>query len=412
MEAAIQKQWADLHRELDERGRRRWAATEARKLGWGGVSAVSRATGMARSTIHQGMRELDEESEDSGFRPARRVRRKGGGRKRVEDLQPDILVGLEALLEPDVRGEPDSPLRWTCKSLRQLVCELAAQGYQVSRTKVSRLLGVLGYSLQANSKVREGTSHPDRNEQFEYIHEATVEQLKAGNPTISVDTKKKELVGEFKNGGREWRPEGRPEKVSVHDFADDELGKAAPYGVYDVGRNEGWVSVGVSHDTASFAVESIRRWWTNMGRERYPRADNLLITADCGGSNGYRLRLWKWELQQLADELGFPITVSHLPPGTSKWNKIEHRLFSFITMNWRGRPLRSLQTIVSLIGNTTTTKGLVVRSELDSTEYVKGRKVTDGEMATIKLHPYNFHGECIRVWLGRIDEECRSVVRM
>jgi hypothetical protein len=344
------------------------------------------------------MRELD-----SGEKlPPTRVRRPGGGRKAAKILDPSLVVALEELVEPVTRGDPESPLRWTCKSLRRLSEELRAQGYQASHTLVGQLLHEAGYSLQANRKTREGTHHPDRNAQFEHLNRRVRRQLKRGGPAISVDTKKKELVGDFKNGGQEWRPKGKPEEVRVHDFLDREKGKAIPYGVYDLGANQGWVSVGVDHDTASFAVNTIRRWWRNMGRRTYPQADSLLITADSGGSNGVRLRLWKWELQRFADDTGLTVHVCHLPPGTSKWNKIEHRMFSFISKNWRGKPLLTHATIVNLISATRTQKGLIVRCVLDRKKYPKKIKVTDEQMQTLRLTPDRFHGD----WNYTIRPQC------
>ena len=362
-------------------------------LGHGGIAKVHRATGMAPSTIGKGVRELRARESEAGMAPVQRIRRSGGGRKKKVDQHPELLTALESLVEPAARGDPESPLRWTVKSLRRLSQELSQMGHEVSRNVVSRVLGTLGYSLQGNSKQLEGSHHPDRNAQFEHINTRSSQRLAQGNPVISVDTKKKELVGSFKNSGREVRPKGSPEKVQVHDFIDRDLGKANPYGVYDIDDNSGWVSVGVSSDTAAFAVESIRRWWKASGAARYANASELLITADCGGSNGYRTRLWKYELQQLADELCLPIAVCHLPPGTSKWNKIEHRLFSFISMNWRGKPLVSHQTIIKLISATRTNKGLTVQCELDDNVYDKGRKITDPQMAGLNLKRDPFHGE-------------------
>ncbi len=376
---------------LDERGRRRFAAAEALAAGRGGVTAVSRATGIARSTITRGLAELRDETVPA--EPIDRVRRPGGGRKSLASTDATLLEDLRSLVEPVTRGDPMTPLLWTAKSLRNLAAELRAGGHRIGHNVVAKLLGELGYSLQANRKTLEGSSHPDRDAQFNYINDQVKAALAAGQPAISVDTKKKELVGDFKNGGREYRPKGDPEKVRVHDFLIPELGRAAPYGVYDIADNTGWVSVGIDHDTASFAVNAIRRWWRVMGRERYPHARRLVITADGGGSNGSRVRLWKLELQALANELDLEITVCHLPPGTSKWNKIEHRLFSFITQNWRGRPLVSYQTIVQLIAATTTTAGLTVRSEIDSKTYPKGVKVTDAEMDALNIHRHHFHGE-------------------
>lgn len=374
---------------MNERGRRLWAAAEARTAGRGGFNALIRATGMSPRTLAKGLKELD-----SGevLEPGR-VRRAGGGRKSAKALDPGLVTALETLVEPVTRGDPESPLRWTSKSTRVLSAELAKQGHQVSHTLVSQLLHEAGYSLQGNRKTREGKDHPDRDAQFGHINARVTEQLKKGAPAISVDTKKKELVGDFKNAGREWRPKGRPEEVRVHDFIDKEKGKAIPYGVYDMGRNAGWVSVGIDHDTASFAVNTIRLWWRRMGRRAYPRARSLLITADSGGSNGSRLRLWKWELQQFADQTGMTIHVCHLPPGTSKWNRIEHRLFSFISRNWRGRPLLTHATIVNLIGATKTQTGLTVRCELDQRAYAKNVKISDEQMRSINLVPDAFHGD-------------------
>ena len=322
-----------------------------------------------------------------------RVRRPGGGRKRATTLNPELPVALELLVEPLTRGDPDSPLRWTCKSTRRLAEELREHRYSVSHTVVAGLLHDLDYRLQGNRKTKEGASHPDRKAQFEYINAKVTDQLERGDPAISVDTKKKELVGEFKNGGREWRPKGDPERVRVHDFLDPEKGKAIPYGVYDLARNVGWVSVGVDHDTAAFAVATIRGWWREMGRKSYPGARSVLIVADSGGSNGSRVRLWKWELQKFADQSGLTISVSHLPPGTSKWNKIEHRLFSFISQNWRGKPLLTLATIVNLIAKTRTTTGLRVRCVLDTNRYPKSVKPSPKQMASVSLVPAQFHGD-------------------
>jgi transposase len=374
---------------LDERARRLLAAAESQAIGPRGISAVSRATGVSRRVIRQGMAEL---KQPTAFVPGR-IRRAGGGRKKAVDLDPSFKTDLEQLLESTTRGDPEAPLRWTCKSVRKLTAELKRLRHRVSHQVVADLLHELGYSLQANRKTNEGASHPDRNAQFEHLNAKVKWSLSRKEPVISVDTKKKELVDDFKNGGRELRPKGDPEKVRVHDFIDKELGRATPYGIYDIGRNSGWVSVGVDHDTAEFAVQSIRRWWRSMGQQTYPRAKRLLITADCGGSNGSRLRLWKWELQKLADETGLRIAVCHFPPGTSKWNKIEHRLFSFITQNWRGKPLISLQAIVSLIAATTTATGLRVYSELDTASYESGVKVSDQEIAQIKLRRDKFHGD-------------------
>ena len=386
---AIGQRYAALRGVLDERARRLWAAAEAKTAGRGGFGAVLRATGMSSRTLTCGLRDLE-----SGERlEPGRIRRRGGGRKAATVLDPGLAAALEKLIDPMTRGDPDSPLRWTCKSTRRLAAELGQQGYQVSHTLVAQLLHQAGYSLQGNRKVREGTSHPDRNAQFEHINRRVQGQMKQGEPAISVDTKKKELVGDFKNGGREWRPQGQPEAVQVHDFPDPTQAKAIPYGVYDLGRNAGWVSVGMTSDTAAFAVATIRRWWQRMGQPAYPKARSLLITADSGGSNGARVRLWKWELQQFANDSGLVIHVCHLPPGTSKWNQIEHRLFSFISQNWRGRPLLTHATIVNLIAATRTNAGLKVRCELDRRHYSKHVKVTDDQMRRIRLELDAFHGD-------------------
>ena len=377
---------------LDERMRRLFVAVEAKVLGHGGVVAASNATGVSRRAIHAGLKDLSEkpsiQSESS-----RKIRRAGGGRKKNVDQDATLRKDLERLVEPTTRGDPESPLRWTCKSLRKLADELGRRGHTISHTLVGSLLRELDYSLQANSKTLEGNGHPDRNAQFEHINAQVTTQLGRGQPVISVDTKKKELVGRFKNGGRVWRPKGDPEKVKVHDFIDEELGRANPYGVYDVGADAGWVSVGTDHDTSAFAVATIRRWWLAMGKPAYPRATELLINADGGGSNGSRVRLWKLELQRLADETGLAIRVCHFPPGTSKWNKIEHRLFSYISMNWRGQPLISHEVIIKLIASTRTRSGLKVRAELDPSRYEKGIKVTDEEFNGINLKRHEFHGE-------------------
>jgi transposase len=388
-EAGIKARYEALRPWLDERARRLLAAAESQAIGPRGISAVSRATGVSRRIIREGMAEL---KEPAALGPGR-IRRAGGGRKKAVDRDPSFKTDLEKLLESTTRGDPEAPLRWTCKSLRKLTAELQRLHHRVSHQVVADLLHELGYSLQANRKTKEGASHPDRNAQFEHLNGKVKWCLSRQEPVISVDTKKKELVGDFKNGGRELRPKGDPEKVRVHDFIDKELGRATPYGIYDIGRNSGWVSVGVDHDTAEFAVETIRRWWRSMGQQTYPRAKRLLITADSGGSNGSRLRLWKWELQKLADETGLRIAVCHFPPGTSKWNKIEHRLFSFITQNWRGKPLISLQAIVSLIAATTTATGLRVHSELDTASYESGIKVSDQAIAQVKLRRDKFHGD-------------------
>ncbi len=376
---------------LDERARRRFAAAEALAAGHGGVTVVSRITGLARSTITRGLAELRDEAATGVS--SDRVRRAGAGRKSLAVMDATPLGDLQALVEPATRGDPMAPLLWTAKSLRNLAAELQALGHRIGHNVVAKLLRQLGYTLQANRKTLEGASHPDRDAQFNYISDQVKVALASSQPAISVDTKKKELVGDFKNNGQEYRPKGDPEKVRVHDFLIPELGRASPYGVYDIADNAGWVSVGIDHDTASFAVNSIRRWWQAMGRKRYPHASRLVITADGGGSNGSRVRLWKCELQTLANEYGLEITVCHLPPGTSKWNKIEHRLFSFITQNWRGRPLVSYQTIVQLIAATTTDNGLTVRSEIDTNSYPKGVKITDAEINAINLDRHDFHGE-------------------
>jgi transposase len=389
-EAAIRQRYQVLADVADERVRRLMVAAEALAIGRGGQLAVARATGVSRTMIQRGIREVLQPELQA---PKGRVRRPGGGRKAMVVLDPTLRDDLERLVEPTSRGDPESPLRWTCKSVRKLAAELTAQGHQTSHRLVADLLHDLGYSLQANQKTLEGSEHPDRNAQFEYLNGAVQQQLWAGEPTVSVDTKKRELIGPFKNGGRELRPKGDPEQVLTHDFIIRELGRVSPYGVDDVAQNEAWVSVGVDHDTAAFAVESIRRWWWSMGNAVYPKASRLLITADAGGSNGYRLRLWKLELQRLADETGLEIAVCHFPPGTSKWNKIEHRLFSAITQNWRGKPLVSHEVVVNLIGATTTTKGLRVRSELDINRYPAGRSVSDAELSTIHIRRDAFHGD-------------------
>jgi hypothetical protein len=374
--------------------RRLLAAAEAKALGRGGVTAVAEATGVSRRAIGAGLKELQDVSGEAANLPPGRIRKPGGGRKKTVEKDPALLRDLESLVEPVTRGDPESPLRWTCKSVRKLSAELNRMGHQTSHQLVSELLEKLGYSLQANRKSAEGESqHPDRNAQFEYIN-ARIESFQSlSQPAISVDTKKKERVGDFKNGGRELRPEGDPERVRIHDFEIPELGKAAPYGVYDIAMNLGWVNVGIDHDTAAFAVASIRDWWRTMGQPAYPEANQLLITADGGGSNGYRLRLWKTELQRLADETGLSITVCHLPPGTSKWNKIEHRLFSYISQNWRGKPLVSHEVIVQLIAATRTRTGLRVQAQLDTNRYPKGIKVTAAEIAEVNLSRHEFHGE-------------------
>jgi hypothetical protein len=385
----IRARFASLSPHLDERGRRLLAATEARLAGYGGIAMVARATGVAASTIGRGLRDLAAE----GSLDPDRVRRQGGGRRPLTVTDPGLLPDLLSLVEPGERGDPMSPLRWTCKSLRQLAGEMAAMGHRVSRTVIGELLRAEKFSLQGNSKTEEGSDHEDRDAQFLHINKSVTAAMAANQPVISVDTKKKELVGNFKNNGREWRPQGNPEEVRVHDFLIKELGRAVPYGIYDLAANAGWVSVGMNHDTAAFAVNSIRRWWQEIGRVRYPDTKCLTITADGGGSNGSRVKLWKRELQILANELGIKITVHHLPPGTSKWNRIEHRLFSFISMNWRAQPLVSYRVIVDLISSTTTKTGLTVRCELDPAPYSKGIVVPDAEMAAINIVRDEFHGE-------------------
>jgi len=388
----IRRKYRAVVLELDERRRRQWAAAEARDMGYGGVSLVARATGLARSTIHAGVRELEAPARER-VAAAQRVRRAGGGRPSVTSADPDVLAALLALIDPTTRGDPGSPLRWTCKSTAQLADELRRQDHPVSPRTVATLLKGAGYSLQANRKTREGTAHPDRDAQFRYLNRCVRRAHQGGQPAISVDTKKKELVGEFKNGGRTWRPQGQPARVRVHDFLDRTLGKAIPYGVYDLANNQGWVSVGIDHDTAEFAANAIRRWWARMGRYRFPHARTLLITADAGGSNGPRSRLWKLSLQRLADDSGLTLMVCHFPPGTSKWNKIEHRLFSFISQNWRGTPLISHQAIVNLIAATTTRAGLLVKAALDTRRYETAVKVSDAEFARLQITPHRFHSD-------------------
>jgi Rhodopirellula transposase DDE domain len=388
-EQGILQRYEGLSPVLNERGLRRFVATEARAYGRGGVSLVSRITGIARSTICRGIREIVEKQPLEGGR----IRKPGGGRKAKLTQDSTLLSDLEQLVEPATRGDPMRLLLWTSKSLRHLEVTLQGLGHSACPHVIADCLRELGYSLQANSKTREGGGHMDRDAQFQYIADQAKAFLAAEEPVISVDTKKKELVGNFKNNGREWNPKGTPEAVNVHDFIDPKLGRAVPYGVYDIGDNKGWVSVGTDHDTASFAVHAISRWWLTMGHNRYPNATRLLVTADGGGSNGHRVRLWKVELQRLANTLCIPITVCHLPPGTSKWNKIEHRLFSFITINWRGKPLRSFKTIVQLIAATTTTTGLTVRAELDESKYPKGVKISDAEFTALNLARHPFHGD-------------------
>jgi transposase len=396
----VQDKYDTLAFAMDEAFRRRWAGCEALAMGRGGVSAVARATGMSRNTVMRGIEEIQEQLPELVDRMGRgRVRRPGGGRHRRVAEDASLLADLQRLLESTTRGDPDSPLLWTCKSTRNLAEELAAEGHVVSHMTVDRLLRQLGYSLQANRKTREGEFHPDRNGQFEHLNAEVRRFGRRGEPVISVDTKKRELVGDFKNGGREWHPQGQPDEVRVHDFRDDTLGVAIPYGVYDPARNEGWVSVGIDHDTAEFAVASIRRWWRQMGWRAYPHAKQLLITADSGGSNGARVHLWKWCLQELADETRLRISVCHFPPGTSKWNKIEHQMFCHIAENWRGRPLISRAVIVNLIAHTTTRDGLRVKAALDESSYKQKIKITKEQMASIRLIPGTYHSD----WNYRID---------
>jgi hypothetical protein len=392
VESRIRRKFRLVAVELDERRRRQWAAAEARDAGWGGISLVARATGLSRPTIMAGLRELELSSRNRAVAAAR-VRAPGGGRRTLTQSDPGLLEALERLIDSATRGDPMSPLRWTCKSTAKLAEELTRQNHPVTDRTVAMLLKQSGYSLQANRKMREGSSHPDRNAQFEFINRQVMAFQKQQQPVISVDTKKKELVGEFKNPGEEWQPQGQPEHVNMHDFPDKKLGKAIPYGVYDLACNEGWVSVGIDHDTAEFACASIHRWWNEMGSARFPRASQLLITADGGGSNSSRNRLWKKSLQGLADDLGMTLKVCHFPPGTSKWNKIEHRLFCFITKNWRGRPLTTYEVIVNLIANTTTKKGLTVRAALDPRQYETGIAVSDEELEHLRITRAKFHGD-------------------
>jgi hypothetical protein len=387
--AGIRARWDQMAPNLDERGRRLFAASEALMIGLGGVTAASTATGMARSTINRGIKELKAGRRES----VGRIRRPGAGRKSAVEAQPGLLAALETLIEDAIRGDPGSPLRWVSRSQRNIAAAMGRLGFAVSQKLVGVLLRQLKYSCQANRKTREGTSHPDRNAQFEYVNTTVKAAIAEGAPAISVDTKKKELVGDFKNGGRELRRARDPEPVRVHDFEIKSLGKVAPYGVYDIAANDGWVNVGIDADTAAFAVESIRRWWQRLGRPRYPNAKRLVITADCGGSNGNRVRLWKRELQRFANETGLAITVTHLPPGTSKWNKIEHRLFARISQNWRGKPLVSHQVIIQLIGGTTTGTGLTIACDIDANSYPKGIKIPDVEMRALNIQQHTFHGE-------------------
>ena len=401
---AARKRYLEMAPVLNEQSRRRFVALEAQALGRGGVSLMARISGLARSTIYHGLSDIHHKISA----PPGRVRKRGGGRKKKAFEDPTLAADLKKLVEPATRGDPTQPLLWTTRSLRNLVKELGKKGHKVCPTVVGDLLRRMGYSLQANSKTREGNQHIDRDAQFHYINTQAKAFLAAHEPVVSVDTKKKELVGNFRNNGKEWRPNGTPELVNIHDFIDPKLSRAVPYGVYDITNNVGWVSVGTDHDTAAFAVNAIRRWWRTMGRKRHPKAKRLMITPDAGGSNGYRVRLWKVELQKLADELKLPITVCHLPPGTSKWNKIEHRLFSFITINWRGKPLRSYRTIVQLIAATTTDTGLKVRAELDENKYPEGVKVSDAQMAAINLSRHAFHGD----WNYTIAPRHKVLVRI
>src|ERR1700736_6661165 len=387
--AGIRARWDQMAPNLDERGRRLFAASEALMIGLGGVTAAATATRMARSTINRGIKELKAGRRES----VGRVRRPGAGRKSAVEAQPGLLAALETLIEDAIRGDPESPLRWVSRSQRNIAAAMGRLGFAVSQKLVGVLLRQLKYSCQANRKTREGTSHPDRNAQFEYVNTMVKAAIAEGAPAISVDTKKKELVGDFKNAGRELRRAGDPEPVRVHDFEIKSLGKVAPYGVYDIAANDGWVNVGIDADTAAFAVESIRRWWHRLGRPRYPNAKRLVITADCGGSNGNRVRLWKRELQRFANETGLAITVTHLPPGTSKWNKVEHRLFARISQNWRGKPLVSHQVIIQLIGSTTTGTGLTIACDIDANSYPRGIKIPDAEMRALNIQQHTFHGE-------------------
>ena len=397
----INKKYRVLLPELSEQGRRLFAGVEAITVGWGGISAVACATGLSRTTVACGVKD----AENSQRLESGRIRKKGGGRKRRVETDITLRKDLEDLLEPHTRGDPESPLRWTSKSVRKLAIELKKMGHKTSHSMVASLLREMDYSLQANRKTTEGKQHPDRDAQFKYINRKAKKQQKMGQPVISVDTKKKELVGDFKNAGQEWHPKGEPEEVRVHDFKIKELGKVSPYGVYDLTKNDGLVSVGIDHDTAAFAVATIGKWWRKMGRRSYPKASHLLITADGGGSNSSRSRLWKVELQKLASRTGLTISVCHFPPGTSKWNKIEHRMFSFITKNWRGKPLVDRATIVSLIGSTKTEEGLEICCELDTTDYPKGIKVSDSELGKVKLKRHKFHGD----WNYTITPKARNI---
>ena len=389
----VREKYLSLSGVLNERSRRVWAATEARSLGRGGIAAVVAATRMSSATVCKGIRELEAAEAGEDVLSAQRIRNKGGGRKRAHDSQPGLIEALELLVEPTARGDPESALRWTCKSTYNLAAELKRQGFSVGPRTVARELKEQEFNLQGNRKMREGATHPDRDAQFHYINEQVLRFQRRGQPVVSVDTKKKELVGQYKNAGREWLPKGRPIEVLTHDFPDPKINKAIPYGVYDVTHNEGWVSVGIDHDTARFATATIRRWWTRMGKRRYPNAKKLLITADCGGSNSSRTRLWKVALQDLSDKLGLRLEVCHFPPGTSKWNKIEHRMFCHITQNWRGRPLLSYAAIVQLIGSTKTDRGLRIRAEVDESEYPTKEIVTPEQLARVRLRPAAFRGE-------------------
>ncbi len=391
--SAISEEFNDISYALDERRKRLWCAAKARAYnrinGKGGVMLVHKATKISRPTIYEGLKELESDQKLA----QKRIRKKGGGRKKITEQNPKILVELENLIEPLTRGDPESPLRWTCKSTYKLTEELVSKGYQISQRKVCDLLSELGYSLQSNRKTEEGGNHPDRNAQFEYINDLVKKFQQFGLPAISVDTKKKENIGNYGNKGQEYEKKGQPKKVKVYDFIDKKKGKVAPYGIYDLSKNEGFVNVGISSDTAQFAVNSIKSWWQEMGRENYPQATEILITADCGGSNGYRVRLWKIELQKLANKTGMTINVCHFPPGTSKWNKIEHKMFCQISKNWRGEPLITRETVVNLIGNTKTNKGLKIKAKLDENIYEKGKKITDEQLNAINLEKSEFHGE-------------------
>jgi len=387
----IRQKYDTIRWVLHERARRIWAATEAKQIGWGGESIVEEATGITRNTIRRGLREIETDQTDQFA--SHQSRCQGGGRKNIETIYSGIRQELDALIDPVTRGHPESPLRWTCKSIRRLAEELKRHKIDVSPNTVRNLLHEMEYSLQANRKTREGVDHPDRNAQFEYINDLVKKFCDADQPAISIDAKKKENLGNYSNKGREYRPKNSPLETNMHDFPNKKLGKAIPYGVYDIAKNEGWVSVGINHDTAMFAANSIRSWWTEMGHERFPKATRLLITADAGGSNGYRTRLWKVALRKLSNDLQLNITVCHFPPGTSKWNKIEHRLFSFISQNWRGQPLYDLTTIVNLISHTTTSKGLTVRCAIDDTDYIKGIEVNDEQLESVGVKNHTFHGE-------------------